>query len=69
MQTKRKKISSDAKHAKIHGKDLVETEKEYLRLNQEHKDWYNRSEMGKQRGKPRYAPPKVKKAKKIWKKK
>ena len=48
------------------GKDQssLNTESSNLNLNKSHKDWYNRSEMGKQLGKPKYSPPKVKKAKK-----
>ena len=63
---KDKQIHADAKHAKVHGKKLVE-EEGYLHLDKSHKDWYNRRELGKQRGKPKYAPPKEKKAKEKWK--
>jgi len=57
---------SDSKHAIDHeGKPL--NEDPYLEISKSHKDWYNISEMGKQRGKPKYAPPKVKKDKKSWK--
>lgn len=62
-----KTIHADSKHAKAHGKKLVETSSAYLNLSEDHKDWYNRREMGKQRGKPKYAPPKVKKPIKVWK--
>lgn len=67
-ENKDHKIHSDSKHAKAHGKDLVETD-EYLELAKEHKNWYNRGSMGKQRGKPHYAPPKEMKSGKTWKKK
>ena len=33
-----------------------------MHLEKEHKNWYRRGAMGKQRGKPRYAPPKEKKS-------
>lgn len=69
MKIKRKTIHADAKHAKAHGKKLVETQPNYLCLEKEHKDWYNRRELGKQRGKPHYAPPKEKKSGKTWKRK
>ena len=65
-QKKDKRIHADSKHAKAHGKKLVE-EEGYLRLDKDHKDWYNRRELGKQRGKPKYAPPKERKSKKGWK--
>lgn len=61
------KIHSDSKHAKAHGKDYVEVND--LRLEKPHKDWYLRQELGKQRNKPHYAPPKGKKTKQEWKKK
>lgn len=57
---KDEQIHADSIHAKRHGKELV-NENPYLHLDKPHKDWYNRSEMGKQRGKPHYAPPKKKK--------
>lgn len=41
----------------------------YLETDKQHKDWYNRREMGKQKGKPRYAPPKEKKSGKTWREK
>lgn len=63
-----KNIHSDSKHAKRHGKELVR-EDSCLHLDQPHKDWYNRSEMGKQLGKPKAVPAKKYKAKKTWKKK
>ena len=63
----RNKIHSDGKHAKEHGKNLVEPSG--LNLEKDHKDWYNRRELGKQRGKPKYAPPKERKESKDWKKK
>lgn len=56
---------ADSKHAKSHGKKPVETGE--MRLEQSHKDWYHAGTMGKQRGKPRYDAPKVKKVTKIWK--
>lgn len=65
---KRKTIHATSKLAKEHGKKLVETAELYLKLQKDHKDWYNRGELGKQRGKPRYAPPKERKEKKEWKK-
>lgn len=49
--------------AKSHGKDLQNTSTN-MNLDKEHKDWYLRSELGKQRNKPRYFPPKKKKIKK-----
>lgn len=58
-----KKKHADAKHAKSHGKSYIATDA-YLNLSDEHKNWYRRGAMGKQRGKPRYAPPKEKKIKK-----
>lgn len=61
MNIKRKTIHADAKHAKAHGKKLVETVPQYLNLAEDHKNWYRRGAMGKQRGKPKYAPPKEKK--------
>lgn len=61
-----KQIHADSKHAKAHNKRLVE-EEAYLNLDKKHKDWYNRRELGKQRKKPKYAPPKEKKSKKEWK--
>jgi hypothetical protein len=67
MDIKDKKNHADSKHAKIHGKDLVEINSN-LELSGQHKDWYNRCEMGKQRGKPHYAPPKEKKSGKTWEK-
>jgi len=60
-------MHSDAKHAKSHGKDPVETGE--MRLEKDHKDWYRRGAMGKQRGKPKYAPPTERKEAKSWKKK
>ena len=36
---------------------------DYLETEKEHKKWYNVWEMGKQRGKPKAVPPKVKKEK------
>lgn len=66
MQLKRKTIHSDSRHAKAHGKRLVETGE--LHLEKEHKDWYRKGAMGKMRGKPHYAPPKEKKNGKGWKK-
>lgn len=67
METKKdKKIHADAKHAKAHGKSYVETDS-YLELAKSHKDWYQRGAMGKQRGKPKYAPPKEMKSRKTWK--
>lgn len=60
-QLKDKSIHADSTHAKSHGKKLVETIPQYLNLAGEHKDWYRRGAMGKQRGKPKYAPPKEKK--------
>lgn len=63
-----KRIHADSKHAKIHGKSLVE-EESYLHLDKDHKDWYNRRELGKQRGKPKYVPLTEKKPKKSWKQK
>ena len=60
---KDKQIHADAKHAKAHGKNLVE-EIGNLNLDKAHKNWYRRDELGKQRGKPKYAPPKRKKSKK-----
>lgn len=68
-KVERKKIHATSKLAKEHGKRLVETIEPYLELNKAHKDWYNRRELGKQRGKPRYAPPKERKARKDWRKK
>lgn len=55
-----KELHADSIRAKRHGKELI-NENSYLHLDKSHKDWYNRSEMGKQRGKPHYAPPKKKK--------
>lgn len=63
------KIHATSKLAKEHGKNLVETAEPYLELNKSHKNWYNRKEMGKQLGKPKYAPPKEMKEKKEWKEK
>ena len=68
MKVKRRTIHADAKRAKDKGKKLV-APTSYLHLEKSHKDWYNRRELGKQRGKPRYAPPKEKKLGKIWKNK
>ncbi len=56
---------ADAKHAKSHGKNLVETD-QYLELDKNHKDWY-KVEMGKQRGKPKSGQPKEMKQAKDWK--
>jgi hypothetical protein len=35
----------------------------YLETDKEHKKWYELGMMGKQRGKPKAVPPKVKKSK------
>lgn len=40
----------------------------YLETNKPHKDWYEIGMMGKQRGKPKAVPPKVKKSKGDFKK-
>lgn len=62
------KKCGDSKKAVDHDNNLLETGS-IMNLDKDHKDWYNRSEMGKQRGKPHYAPPKEKKSGKTWKKK
>jgi len=66
MGTKRKINRADAKHAKTHDNNLVETDSN-LNLDKPHKKWYLRQELGKQRGKPQYSPPKEKKSRKEWK--
>ncbi|MCL5794983.1 MAG: hypothetical protein M1338_01350 [Patescibacteria group bacterium] len=60
MPNKSKNSIPDSKHMKSRDQELVETNA-YLRLDREHKKWYRRGAMGKQRGKPKYAPPKEKK--------
>lgn len=40
----------------------------YLGTDKSHKDWYEIGAMGKQRGKPKAVPPKVKKQKGEFKK-
>ena len=40
----------------------------YLGTDKSHKDWYEIGAMGKQRGKPKAVPPKVKKTKGEFKK-
>ena len=57
---------ADPKHAKEHGKKLVEPNV-YLKTQRDHKKWYNIHEMGKMRGEPRIAPREEKKAKGIQK--
>ena len=57
---------ADAKHAKRHGKELIE-ENSYLNLDKSHKDWYMRDGMGKQRNKPKSVPIENKKDKESWK--
>lgn len=57
---KRKIDSSDAKHAKEHGKKLV-APNSYLETQKAHKKWYSIWEMGKQRGKPHSNPSNVRK--------
>ena len=54
------KQHADTKHAKEHGRKLVEPNA-YLETQKEHKNWYNIHEMGKQRGEPRIAPREEKK--------
>lgn len=60
-------MQSDTKHAVDHDNKLLEPGE--LRLDRAHKDWYNRRELGKQRGKPKYAPPREMKSVKTWKRK
>lgn len=67
LEEPKHKIHSTSKLAKSHGKDLVETGE--MHLEKSHKDWYRRDIMGKQGGKPKYAPPKEMKQVKEWKKK
>ena len=50
------KKCGDAKKAVNRDNMPIETGS-LMHLEKQHKDWYNRSEMGKQRGKPKYAPP------------
>jgi hypothetical protein len=60
MPNKSKDAISDSKHMKNHDQELLEANG-YLQIDKKHKDWYRRGAMGKQRGKPKYAPPKEKK--------
>lgn len=59
-------LPSDAKHAITHNNKIVE-EEGYLNLDKAHKDWYEHSELGKQRSKPKSVPKQSKKIKKQWK--
>jgi hypothetical protein len=52
--TTKQTVNSDQKVVKANS---------YLETQKEHKDWYNVFEMGKQRGKPKSVPPKIKKEK------
>lgn len=58
MTAKRKTI--DPKRAQNHDQKLQKPNA-YLKTDQSHKNWYNISEMGKQRGKPKAVPAKIKK--------
>ena len=55
---KRKTI--DSKRAQNHDQKLQKPNA-YLKTELQHKDWYNITDMGKQRGKPHAVPPKVRK--------
>ena len=57
---------NDTKHSIDHDANPI-NEDSYLNLSKNHKDWYNISDMGKQRGKPHAVPQKVKKESKSWK--
>lgn len=57
----------DAKHTcNSHGEVI---EPSPMNLQKEHKKWYLRQDLGKQRGKPHAVPPNIKKTGKTWKKK
>lgn len=56
---------NDSKHAVDHDNKIIETDS-YLELDKSHKDWY-KTEMGKQRGKPKSGQPKELKENKGWK--
>jgi regulator of replication initiation timing len=66
--TKNKRIHTDTKNAKAKCKRLVQTNN-YLQLDKEHKDWYDRHNLGKQRNKPDRVAKEEKKQKKTWKNK
>lgn len=55
-----KKNQSDSKRIKNQDQKLVEPNN-YLETQRSHKNWYNISGMGKQRGKPRAVPKSIKK--------
>lgn len=51
---------ANTKLAKAHGKEIKNTST-CMNLEKNHKEWYLRSTLGKQRNKPKYSPPKKKK--------
>lgn len=67
MNIKNKSIHADSRHAKAHGKSYVEPNE--MHLQEDHKKWYLRQDLGKQLGKPKALQPKEKKAPKSWKEK
>ena len=62
-----KKSKLDSKH--VYNKDGEIVEPNIMNLQKEHKKWYLRQDLGKQRGKPHAVPPNIKKTGKTWKKK
>lgn len=59
MGTKKINLPS-SKNVKNHDQKLVKPDN-YLETDKSHKNWYNISEMGKQRGKPMAVPKEIKK--------
>ncbi|HLB95768.1 MAG TPA: hypothetical protein VJK26_02600 [Patescibacteria group bacterium] len=59
-RTMSKRKTIDSKRARDHDQKLQKPNS-YLETQKSHKEWYNISEMGKQRGKPRAVPRNLKK--------
>lgn len=55
-----KRKTTDAKHLQDHDQNILEPNT-YLKTDNQHKDWYNVHEMGKQGGKPKANPREIKK--------